>query len=215
MNAILNLSGAFQDESWDLEGSRWLDFRSLEACCCYCSEESAAILRSRLATETKAGVCWTDTGDYHYISLFRMEQIKEPFALCLFDNHPDDEEDSLGSGMLSCGNWVKFARESLPLMKSDFRNTTDIPGDTAVFLSIDLDVLSADWARTDWSQGDMTLQELLEALDIIRASHRILAVDICGGLTVAKGAKPADLSINTRTRNILASYFDSHPPVAG
>ena len=215
MNNILNFSGVFNDENWLPEGLSYFDFRTLEGCSCYCSPESESIIRKAVTKCGKAGVCWIDTGDYHYISLFRIELLKEPFLLALFDNHPDDEPDSLSSGLLSCGNWVKQARERISLMKGDYRNSDSLPGTLPVFLSIDLDVLSRVFARTDWTHGDMSVTTLLSSIDKIRETHPIAGVDICGGLTVAKGARAEDLSINAGTRSLLYSYFQSHPPVSG
>ena len=160
-------------------------------------------------------VHWIDTGDYHYITKFWLERLGEPFLLSLFDNHPDDGQDSLGGGLLSCGNWVAACKDKLPLMRGSFRNTASLPRSLPVYLSIDLDVLSPQWARTDWSQGEMSLPELIQAIDAISKEHRVLGVDICGGLTVAKGARPADLSINVRTRMLLTDYLSSHPLVSG
>lgn len=215
MHTILNLSGVYDDEGWLLTGAARLDFRTLEECCCYCSHEALDALRRAIGRQDVSGIHWIDTGDYHYITKLWLEGLSEPFLLALFDNHPDDEADSLGSGLLSCGNWVQAAREDIPLMKADFLNTSDIPGTLPVYLSIDLDVLSPEWARTDWSQGDMTVDELICSVERIHGTHRILGVDICGGITVAKGARPADLAVNVRTRKLLAAYFDSHPLVSG
>ena len=215
MHTILNLSGVYDDEGWLPAGAVELDFRALEGCCCYCSGEAQQVLRQAIGKQAVSGIHWIDTGDFHYITKLWLERLQEPFQLALFDNHPDDEADTLGSGLLSCGNWVKAAREDIPAMKADYLNTSGILSGLPVYLSIDLDVLSAEWARTDWSQGTMTAEELLGLIDNISSTHRILGVDICGGLTAAKGARPADLSVNVRTRKLLAAYFDSHPLVAG
>ena len=110
---------------------------------------------------------------------------------------------------------LKLSKDKLPLMRGSFRNTASLPRSLPVYLSIDLDVLSPQWARTDWSQGEMSLPELIQAIDAISKEHRVLGVDICGGLTVAKGARPADLSINVRTRMLLTDYLSSHPLVSG
>ena len=213
MHTILNLSGVYDDEGWLPEGVSVLDLRTLEGCFCYCSPKALDALRQVIEKQEVSGIHWIDTGDFHYISKLWLEKISEPFVLALFDNHPDDEDDTLGSGMLSCGNWVKAAREDFTLMKKNYQNVHHIPGSLPVYLSVDLDVLSPDWARTDWSQGSMTTSQLLDAIEHIRSTHRILGVDICGGFTVAQGARPDDLAINVRTRNILLSYFDSHPLV--
>ena len=215
MNTILKLSSLYDDESWSIPGAATLDFQALEGSNCYSSPEAEAVLRAAIAGQAPGGVHWIDTGDYHYISKLWMEGIKEPFVLALFDNHPDDQEDAFGGGLLSCGGWVLAARRELPMMKNDFLNTSYIPGNLPVYLSIDMDVLSPAFARTDWSHGNMTPEALLEGLDAIAANHRILGVDICGGLTAAKGATPEDYLINTKLRRRLLDYFTTHPPVSG
>ncbi|MBO7604785.1 MAG: hypothetical protein J6S97_10300 [Bacteroidales bacterium] len=215
MNTILKLSPLYDDESWSIPGARTIDLRGLDGCCCYCDSAAEERIKSEIAGTGTAGIHWIDTGDYHYITKFWLERLSEPFLLSLFDNHPDDGQDSLGGGLLSCGNWVAACRDSLPLMKGCCRNTASLPGSLPVYLSIDLDVLSPQWARTDWSQGEMSLPELLQAIDSITKEHRVLGIDICGGLTLSKGARPSDLSINVRTRMLLADYFSSHPLVSG
>ncbi|MCR5326241.1 MAG: hypothetical protein K6E37_05755 [Bacteroidales bacterium] len=215
MHTILKLSSLYDDESWTIPGASVLDFRDLEGSNCYCSPEAEAILRASIAKEKLFGVHWIDTGDYHYISKLWMERLESPFALALFDNHPDDQEGAFGEGLLSCGGWVRSAREQLPLMKHDCLNSPAIPGDMPVYLSIDLDVLSPSFARTDWSHGNMTPEALFRSLDAIAMNHSILGVDICGGLTAAKGAGPEDYAVNTRMRRKLADYFTTHPPVSG
>ncbi len=215
MNTILKLSSLYDDESWSIPGALTIDLRSLEGCCCYCDPEAEESIKAAMSGAQTAGVHWIDTGDYHYITKFWLERLGEPFLLSLFDNHPDDGQDSLGGGLLSCGNWVAACKDKLPLMRGSFRNTASLPRPLPVYLSIDLDVLSPQWARTDWSQGEMSLPELLQAIDAISKEHRVLGVDICGGLTVAKGARPADLSINVRTRMLLTDYLSSHPLVSG
>ena len=88
-------------------------------------------------------------------------------------------------------------------MQKDYLNTADIPEGLPIFLSIDIDVLSLAYARTDWDQGSMTLDELLSAVGRIVAEHRVLGIDICGGITAAKGATAEDFLVNARTRAVL------------
>lgn len=49
-----------------------------------------------------------------------------------------------------------------------------------VYISIDKDVLSSTWARTDWDQGDMQLPELTSFLDEIRQRCTVIGADVCG-----------------------------------
>lgn len=59
-------------------------------------------------------------------------------------------------------------------------------GSVGVYISIDKDVLSSEYALTDWDQGKMSLSELCGCLEEImslvenRKSGEILGVDICG-----------------------------------
>ena len=206
MDTILNISGIYDEEGWRLPGALELDFRSLDGCSCYCDSDAETVLRVAIAERPLRAQHWIDSGDYHYISKLWMEKINEPFLLALFDNHPDDQETAFGN-LLSCGGWVRTATDTLPLMKGAFRNTAEIPGCLPVYLSIDLDVLSWEYAATDWSQGDYSPQRLRAEISRIAAVHRILGADVCGGLSIAKGARPADLSLNAGARTELAAFL--------
>ena len=187
------------------------DFSELEGTCCYCSDGSAAQIRDAIASLPLSAIHLIGTGDYHYISLFWLERIAEPFELLLFDNHPDDQPTAFGTDILSCGSWVAGAR-SLPFCRAtrwirSLEDLSDCNPDHPVYISIDLDILSTDFARTDWDQGDMTLDGLCEALAGLSASCRIIGADICGGITEAQGGRDADLELNRNTTNRITSYI--------
>ena len=189
------------------------DFSEIDGTNCYCSAESAAEIRRRIASLPLRAFHDIGTGDYHYQSLFWLERIGEPFVLVLFDNHPDDQPPAFGGELLSCGGWVEPARR-LPLLAADvwIRSAADFPALEAlpplpVYLSVDLDVLDPRFARTDWDQGRMTLDELAAALRKVRAEHRVLGVDLCGGITTQKGASPEDLALNASTGEALFGIF--------
>lgn len=190
------------------------DFSRFEGTNCYCAPESADRIRRAAASLPLHAFHDIGTGDYHYVSLFWLERIREPFALVLFDHHPDDQPGAFGPQLLSCGGWVAHAR-ALPLMQTDLwiRDAADfhalerLPDGLPVYLSIDLDVLSPDDARTDWDQGSMRLEELLAALRSLTATRRLLGVDLCGGLTPEKGASPEDQALNARTGEALWEVF--------
>lgn len=67
------------------------------------------------------------------------------------------------------------------------------------YLSIDKDVMCRDSARTNWDQGDMTLQELKDLIIRISYKYDIIGADVCGGLIESKGAGAEDLKINCAT----------------
>ena len=75
------------------------------------------------------------------------------------------------------------------------------------YISIDLDLLSRDYARTNWDQGETTLEDLLGRLDGIAHRYRIAGADICGGITKAQGGTPEDFAVNRSTRQALFEYF--------
>lgn len=49
-----------------------------------------------------------------------------------------------------------------------------------VYISIDKDVFSTDYALTDWDQGRLRLDELVEIVQTIAETNRIVGADICG-----------------------------------
>lgn len=194
-----NFSGIYGQEDF-LDGTV-LDFTSLEETECYCSPRAADVIRSALAPYGPGGIHWLDSGDYHYVSLFIQEMIAEPYSLVLFDNHPDDEAPAFGADLLSCGGWVADVRR-LP----NWRKSAD-----AVYISIDKDVLSRDFARTNWDQGEMTLDALFASIERIALCHRIIGIDVCGELSLSKGACSEDVSINSKTNGRIQEFLLNLP----
>ncbi|MBO4605935.1 MAG: hypothetical protein J5667_05295 [Bacteroidales bacterium] len=196
---LIDISGVFdQEEFTDLPS---IDLKDLEGTNCYCSPEAAAVISHEIDRIPLSTVCWIDTGDYHYLSYFRGRQITEPFELILLDNHTDDFDDA---DCLSCGNWVRALRRDAPMsFQAERRNPLSLP----VFLSIDLDVLNPNEFKTNWDQGTMTFDELMETIRSIAAQRRIIAIDICGGITESKGALSCDLSFNRLQRQRLLDFL--------
>ena len=58
--------------------------------------------------------------------------------------------------------------------------------------------LDRTFARTDWSQGTYSLDTLKGWLERLLRLN-VVAVDVCGGLSPAQGAKPQDLRVNGET----------------
>ena len=211
----------YMDFSGQYEGcdGEYVDCRSIQGTNCYCDGIAKEELRQKIASFGPEGVHFIDSGNYHYVSLLWLEKIEEDFALVLFDNHPDMQPPSFGD-ITSCGGWVKEAIETLPHLRRVYMVGVDeellteleplpevvhrgLPQeeDLPIYISLDKDVLSCEYARTDWSQGSMTLVELEEHLRGLLADYRILGVDICG----EKKENPSDdeLQINRRTNQAL------------
>ena len=192
----------------------------IEGTCCYCDPEAEAEISRRLEPVPEERVRWIDSGDYHYVTKILAAREREPFTLVLVDNHPDDQAPAFG-GVLSCGSWVKELRESCPMLEEAWtlgpdhriRNasgTVDRELEEGiddlvaalegkrVYLSVDKDVLDRTFARTDWSQGTYSLDTLKGWLERLLRLN-VVAVDVCGGLSPAQGAKPQDLRVNGET----------------
>ncbi|MBP5173198.1 MAG: hypothetical protein J6037_05775 [Bacteroidales bacterium] len=209
MNSILiDISGVFEQE--EFSSLPCVDLRSLEGTNCYCSPDAAEVIKRELSIIPLSTVCWIDTGDYHYLSYFRGLLIPEPFELVLLDNHTDDFDLS---DTLSCGNWVTALRRDSKMAGQAGYDVSSHPrpdrGSLPIFLSIDLDILSPSEFRTNWDQGTMTFDELLVTIRNIAATRRIIAIDICGGLTESKGAMSCELDLNRRQRQRLLELLSS------
>lgn len=76
-----------------------------------------------------------------------------------------------------------------------------------IYISIDKDVLSRNYASTDWSHGTMTMEDLTDAIRIIGwwknggGARRVTGIDICGELPAGKGGTNRDFAINAAANN--------------
>ena len=94
-----------------------IDLSGMAGVNCYCSPEAAGILREKASNIGCSGIHLLGSGNYHYLSLFFLELIKEDFSLLLIDRHPDCEKGAFEEGdsnILSCGNWVRCAKKNIP-----------------------------------------------------------------------------------------------------
>ncbi len=207
MNQLLvSLSGMYEAEGFEACGATKMDFRELEGTCCYCSEEASEVFSE--AIPGPEGIAWIDSGDYHYLSYFRAGRILEDFELILLDNHSDDFDLC---GLLSCGNWVTALQAQSGCRVSLIRGIRDYdpaaPSPLPVFISLDLDVLREEDFITNWDQGTMTMEELETILGAIAGSRKLLGMDICGGLSVSKGASEEALQSNREFRERLCDFL--------
>jgi arginase family enzyme len=76
-----------------------------------------------------------------------------------------------------------------------------------VYVSIDKDVLDAEWARTDWDQGKMTLRMLESWLRQIFGKVRVIGVDICGENPGMAEELSDDWEVNSCTNMELFAYI--------
>ncbi len=217
----INLSGVY-------DGClREIDCKYIPGTNCYCDDAAKEVLQKRLANVPINALHFMDSGNYHYLSYFFLERIKEEFTLVLFDRHPDFQMPSFGD-ILSCGGWVKNAWEDLENLKKVymvgvdedlFHGLKDAPKEVEllriedisavskelpIYISIDKDVLSEDYASCDWDQGEVSLKELINALEDLK-SVRILGVDVCGEKKEHPTAE--EIKKNTGTNEVLKNTF--------
>lgn len=197
------------------------NWREMEGTNCYCDAASMEQILSGLPAVLPR-LRWIDSGDYHYLSHLLALREKEPFHLVLLDHHPDNQEPAFG-GVLSCGSWVKAMQEENGLLRSVLSIGPEGCGEEIpagwleerrgerVYVSLDKDIMGREWARTDWSQGSHTLEQVKGILgQLLEGPVQVAAVDICGGLSPEKGATPEDLRINRETNMELYHFINAY-----
>lgn len=217
----INLSGVY-------DGClREIDCKYIPGTNCYCDDAAKEVLQKRLANVPVNALHFMDSGNYHYLSYFFLERIKEDFALVLFDRHPDFQMPSFGD-ILSCGGWVKNAWDDFKNLKKVYmvgvdeglfyglndvpaevellkpQNISAISNELPIYISIDKDALSVEYAACDWDQGDLSLTDLLKVLDELKRL-RILGVDVCGEKKENPTAE--ETKKNSDTNEILKNIF--------
>ena len=176
------------------EGLVYRDFTGLEGTCCYCDAQKE--INEGLPAELPR-LRFIDSGDYHYMS-------------------------HLLGGVLSCGSWVSAMQQENPQLRSVLtvgpegcpeslpEGWLEQRRGERVYVSLDKDILDRSWARTDWSQGTHTLEQVQDLLTRILEAASVVAVDICGELSPSKGGGPEDLRINYETNKALYTHVIKH-----
>ena len=191
-----------------------VEMSDLEGTNCYCDKEAEKAIEARIP-EKLPWLRWIDSGDYHYMTHILAARQKEPFHLLLLDNHPDNQEPAFG-GVLSCGSWVKAMREESPNLKDvlwigpecvDCRAWLESIRGERLYISLDKDVMSREWARTDWTQGNISLEQVEAIMSLAMEKMEIAAIDICGEISQSKGATPEDMRINFETNTKLYQFI--------
>ena len=117
-HTVISLSGVY--EASFLKGEErtaFLDYKDLSGTGFFCDDEAAAVLREAVGKRPVSGMHFIDSGDYHYLSLFFLERIREPFGLLMLDHHSDMQESVFGGDVLSCGSWLLQALKKLEFLR--------------------------------------------------------------------------------------------------
>jgi len=223
---VINFSGAYEAQGFlqFLQGNgedvaQVVNLIGTQGTCCYCDPEGRRVIDGSLPAHLPK-LRWLDSGDYHYMSHLLALRETEPFHLVLLDNHPDNQEPAFG-GVLSCGSWVKAMQEENPMLRSVLTIGPEgcpagIPqgwlekrSGERLYMSLDKDIMGPEWARTNWSQGAYSLDQVKTLMGTL-LQQNVVALDICGELQESKGATPEDLRINLETNIELQKFITTY-----
>ncbi|RYL88964.1 arginase [Sporolactobacillus sp. THM7-4] len=218
---------------------RWADLRWLRGTSLYCSPDAFRVIREKLRSLPDKGLTFLGSGNYHYAALALLEEIRRPFTLVLFDHHTDLNEGQIGSllscgswvchavkGLPKMKRAIIIGPQPLSIqnisgpfrhqvivipenhMPSDQRILSLIPADT-IYISIDKDVLSPQFARTNWDQGHLTLDTLCRLIRLLTGSKETAGIDICGEWPIRpheqlNSAAKLNIRINEKSNLVLA-----------
>lgn len=114
---VMNFTGVYALENFYKQVSyRYLDFSSLRGTDGYLDHRAYTTIKKNLSSYQPYGLHFLDNGNYHYLSLFWCEKIKEDFILVVFDHHADCQPTAFG-GLISCGSWILEAFKNPHLKK--------------------------------------------------------------------------------------------------
>ena len=113
----MNFSGIYQEEQfYEGEQISWIDLSDISGTNCYCDGDAQAQILERMEKYPVSGIYFIDSGNYHYVSKFWIDKIKEPFSLIVFDHH-SDMQTARFNDMISCGCWIKVILDTNPYLR--------------------------------------------------------------------------------------------------
>lgn len=112
-------------------------------------------------------------------------------------------------------NKVTFIRES-EIANIHANSLLTAHSSQAVYISIDKDALSTDYAATNWDQGSLSLEHMKAIITEIAKDRRIIGVDICGERAYDfEGDEQHTVSqadaLNSRTNQELVEFLKNLP----
>lgn len=199
---MMNFSHIYGEETFWKE-KEWqacfcqIDCTDIQGTNCYVSKEAEQEIAERIREFPPQGLHFIDSGNYHYVTRFWIEKIKEPFTLLVLDHHTDMQASAFAE-LTSCGDWIANALEHNGFIeevvligpeeeafasvnpKYRARLGRELPKGRNLYISVDKDVLSEKDARTNWDQGTLSLEEGKELLRRAMEDNTVIGMDICG-----------------------------------
>lgn len=119
-----------------------------------------------------------------------------------------DEIQSDTMEKLVCISQEELQEQNIQNLQNKLGGSDMISPHLPIYLSIDKDVLSEEYARTNWDQGKMEFSVLKEILQWLKSRNRIIGVDICGELPAASSFQASEVRrINEATNEALYELF--------
>ncbi|MGC8971651.1 MAG: hypothetical protein ACP5K2_05570 [bacterium] len=173
-----------------------VDLRGISGVRYLCSMEKLYELEDKIPNYGKS-ITFIGSGDFHYVTYILLRRINEYFNLLLIDNHLDIRETF--DGFISCGSWLKDALNLKYLGYVFYIGSDTIEGsdriirigenlkqlpflkkvESPIYISVDKDIINNSFLETNWEQGCLSVDNLLEILSYISAFN-IIGIDICG-----------------------------------
>ncbi|MDO5813222.1 MAG: arginase family protein [Bacillota bacterium] len=114
---VMDFTGIYENESfYKHKNIEWLDLHELQGVYGYCSQEARKTIEDKIKYLSPEGIHFIDSGNFHYVSEFWLEKIKQDFVLVVFDHHSDMVKPMF-SDILSCGSWILNSLENNRYLK--------------------------------------------------------------------------------------------------
>ncbi len=231
-----------QQDFYKGEDIEEIDCEHLQGTSCCLDRKTREWLEERIEAEGTGGIHFLDSGNYHYMTRLWIEQITQPFDLLVLDHHTDMEVPMLkelltcGSWLRDAVEGQENLKE-VYLIGPEQKDVDRIEdcheermhiitqeqmhqesrrkkaeGGRPIYISIDKDVMGEQWARTAWTQGDMTLEEMCGILDDFIKKREVLGVDICGEAPRSGNVAKESLwrNINEKTNDLLFEFLEDY-----
>lgn len=122
-------------------------------------------------------------GDYHYFSFIFLKLINEPFVLLVIDSHLDMRYSK--DNFIRCDSWIYNTGPLNNLRQIFYINSSNIDNIPVIMIpvyiiSIDKDIIDRKYLKTNWTNGNLSTDQLFEFLSKIQSKNKIIGVDICG-----------------------------------
>ena len=115
-NLILDFSGVYAKIPKNAQDITYIDCTDIPGTDMYCTKEAEQEIKRRIGDAGPSGIHFLDSGNYHYVTKFFVDQIKKPFSLVLFDYH-NDMQQAMVHDLTSCGSWAGEILKSNPFLQ--------------------------------------------------------------------------------------------------